>query len=241
MQRRNDPEAAAENAARTVSEAVATRRSVHDFLPDPVPESLLRRILTQAALAPSGGNLQPWHVVVLTDAPLSRLVERVSARAAACPRGEAAEYPIYPSPLGEPYRSRRFAVGEAMYALLGIPREDRDARRAWFARNYRLFGAPVGLFCFIDRAMGAAQFSDLGMFLQTIMLLLREAGYDSCPQEAWAMFAPTVYDVLGTPPELMLFCGLAIGRANPEAAVNRLRSARVAPDEFARFEGFEPS
>jgi cytidylate kinase len=224
--------------ASTVSQALATRLSVRDFLADPVPEATLRRVLEKAARAPSGGNLQPWHVVVLTGAPLAALIEKVAARQAEMPKGEAAEYPVYPNQITEPYAARRFKIGEDMYALLGIAREDREARRAWFARNFRFFGAPVGLLCFVDRQMGAAQFSDLGMFLQSLMLLLREEGLDSCAQEAWSMFAPTIYAALGTPPEHMLFCGVAIGRRNPDAPVNTLVSDRAPLDDFAKFEGF---
>jgi len=224
----------------TVSEALATRLSVRDFLPDPVPEPLLRRLLEKAARAPSGGNLQPWHITVLAGARLAALVEAVAARQAEMPKGEAAEYPVYPNPITEPCGARRFKIGEDMYALLGIAREDREGRRAWFARNFRFFGAPVGLFCFVDRNMGVAQFSDLGMFLQSLMLLLREEGLDSCAQEAWSMFAPTVYKVLGTPPERMLFTGMAIGKRNPDAPVNRLVSDRAPLEDFATFEGFAP-
>jgi nitroreductase len=224
----------------TVSEALATRLSVRDFLPDPVPQDLLRRLLKKAARAPSGGNLQPWHITVLAGARLAALVEAVAARQAEMPKGEAAEYPVYPNPITEPYGARRFKIGEDMYALLGIAREDREGRRAWFARNFRFFGAPVGLFCFVDRNMGVAQFSDLGMFLQSLMLLLREEGLDSCAQEAWSMFAPTVYKVLGTPPERMLFTGMAIGKRNPDAPVNRLVSDRAPLEDFATFEGFAP-
>jgi len=225
-------------AAATITDALATRLSVRDFLPDPIPGATLRRVLEKAARAPSGGNLQPWHVVVLTGAPLISIIEKVTARQAELPKGEAAEYPVYPNPITEPYAARRFKIGEDMYALLNISREDRESRRAWFQNNFRFFGAPVGLFCFVDRQMGAAQFSDLGMFLQSLMLLLREEGLDSCAQEAWSMFAPTIYAALNTPPNLMLFCGLAIGKRNPDAPVNTLVSDRVPLDDFAKFEGF---
>jgi nitroreductase len=194
--------------------------------------------LQKAARAPSGGNLQPWHVTVLSGAPLHRLVETVVAKQAELPRGEAAEYDVYPKQLAEPYNARRFKIGEDMYARLGIAREDRPARRQWFARNFRFFDAPVGLFCFVDRMMGPPQWSDCGMFLQSLMLLLREAGYDSCAQECWSMFAPTVYKELQIPEHMMLFCGMAIGKRNPEAAVNDLVSDRAALEEFAEFIGF---
>jgi nitroreductase len=224
--------------AATVSDAMATRLSVRDFLPDPVPLDVVQRVLAKAARAPSGGNLQPWHVTVLTGAPLAALIEKTAIRQQEMPKGEAEEYPIYPNPITEPYGARRFKIGEDMYALLGIARENREARRAWFARNFKFFGAPVALFCFIDRNMGVPQFSDLGMFLQSIMLLLREEGFDSCAQESWTMFAPTVYAALNTPPEQMLFCALAIGKRNPEAPVNHLVSDRAALEEFANFQGF---
>jgi nitroreductase len=227
------------NNAHTVTQALATRRSVRDFLPDAVPVQILQEILRKAARAPSGGNLQPWHVTLLSGAPLRRLQEEVLRRAEEFPRGEAEEYAVYPADLVPPYATRRFKVGEDMYRLLGIPREDRAARRLWFKNNFRFFGAPVGLFCFIDRNMGLGQFSDLGMFLQSIMLLLREAGLDSCSQEVWSLFAPTIYRVLGTPAERMLFCGMAIGRANPAAPVNTLVSDRAILEDFAKFEGFD--
>jgi nitroreductase len=224
--------------AATVTDALATRLSVRAFLSEPVPESLLRELLAKAARAASGGNLQPWHIQVLTGAPLDALLQVAAARLAEAPRGDTPEYKIYPDPLPEPYAARRFKVGEDMYARLAIPREDRAARRAWFANNFRLFGAPVGLFCFVERSMGAPQWSDLGMFLQSLMLLLREAGYDSCAQECWSMVAPTLYRHLKTPDHLMLFCGMAIGKRDPAAPVNLLVSDRAALDEFASFEGF---
>ena len=226
------------NPATSVSAALDSRLSVRAFRPDPVPGALLRRIINQATRAPSGGNLQPWHFIACTGAPLKTLIDAVTARAATHPTGEASEYPIYPSPLNDPYKTRRTEIGEDMYACLGIPRDDRVARRAWFARNFQLFGAPVGLFCLIDRGMGPGQFSDLGMVLQSIMLLLREAGLDSCAQEAWAMFAPTIYQTLNTPPNLMLFCGMAIGYRDPDAPVNALRSTRALLNDVARFDGF---
>lgn len=226
-------------SAATVTQALATRLSVRDFLPDPVPLPLLQSVLQKAARAPSGGNLQPWHVSVLTGEPLETLLQAVSSRQSEMPKGEAAEYPVYPPDLGSPYAERRFKIGEDMYAMLGIAREDRAGRRAWFAQNFRLFGAPVGMFCFVDRQMGAAQFSDLGMFLQSLMLLLREEGLDSCAQEAWSMFAPTIYRVLGTPANNMLFCGVAIGWRNMDAPVNQLVSERAGLADFASFQGFK--
>ncbi|MBZ6379937.1 nitroreductase family protein [Pacificimonas flava] len=220
-----------------VSEAIASRRSVRGFLDEPVDGDLIREILTKAARAPSGGNLQPWHIHVVGGSDLDSLKNIMAGKVAENPRGEETEYDIYPKELADPYRARRFQVGEDMYARLGIPREDKAQRLQWFANNFRFFGAPLALFCYVHRNMGPPQWSDLGMYLQNVMLLLREAGLDSCPQECWAVYPKSISEFLGTPEEHMLFTGMAIGRKDPEAAVNQLEAARAPLEEFAEFRG----
>lgn len=216
-----------------VSEAIAARRSVRAFTSQTLPEGQLVRLLEQAARAPSGGNLQPWQVAVLEGDAMARF------RAIMAPRIEngtvdTPEYPVYPPNLHEPYRSRRFAVGEAMYARLGIPRADKPARRAWFANNARFFGAPAAVFVFVDRAMGAAQWSDLGMFLQSFMLLAQEAGLATCPQEYWSVHHEVVTAFCNTPQEVMLFSGVAVGYEDTAHPVNALRTERAPRDEWLK-------
>ncbi|HJV88438.1 MAG TPA: nitroreductase [Noviherbaspirillum sp.] len=218
-----------------VSEAITTRRSVRGFLDKPVPPDLIRRVLRTASRAPSGGNLQPWHVHVVSGESMARLMQIMQQRVLDQPDGEATEYDIYPKSLMSPYRERRYKVGEDLYACLGIAREDKAGRKRQFARNFALFGAPMGLFCSIDRRMGRPQWVDLGMFLQTVMLLLREEGLDSCPQEAWSLYPQTMGDFLKLPEHMMLFCGLAIGYADPDAPANRLSTTRAELDEFVEF------
>ena len=223
-----------------VHEALASRHSVRDFLPTPVPGDVIRRVLTAAARAPSGGNVQPWHIDVVAGERLDELkalMRRRLQQVAAGDDAERPEYDIYPKELVSPYRDYRFKIGEDMYARLGIPREDKPARLRWFARNYQFFGAPMALFCSVDRRMGPPQWSDLGMFLQSVMLLLREEGLDSCPQECWSVYPKTVGDFIGIPPERMLFTGMAIGHRNPEHPINALRAERASVDTFTRFHG----
>lgn len=221
-----------------VIEAIRSRFSCRAFLPDPVPEATVRAILEAARLAPSGGNVQPWHVHVLTGAPLAALVDDVAAREHLIPRGEGAEYAVYPHPLGEPYQTRRHDCGAALYASLGIPREDRPARHRQFARNYRFFDAPVGLFVSVGREMGPPQWSDLGMFIQTLMLAARAHGLHTCAQEAWTAWHETLKRHLGLPDHRMVFCGLALGFADMEAPINGWRTERAEVGEFAEFRGF---
>ena len=221
----------------TVSEAVARRRSVRAFLDTPVDMVVLRDVVAKATRAPSGGNLQPWHLHIATGEPLARLKAAARASLAQSVLGEGAEYAVYPKDLADPYRARRYAVGEALYASLGVPREDKAARLAWFARNYALFDAPVGLFCFVPRDHGPPQWSDCGMMLQTLMLLLVEAGLDSCAQEAWAILPKTVAATFAVPDQLMLFTGMAIGHRDPAAPVNQWEVPRAPLDEVATFHG----
>lgn len=218
----------------TVSDAVLARRSVRGFLDTPVDPALIRALVERAARAPSGGNLQPWHIDVVGGLTLETFKREIAAKLMAGHK-ETPAYDIYPLELDDPYRGRRFEVGEAMYGHIGIPRDDRAARRMWFARNFAFFGAPVALFCTVDRGMGPPQWSDLGMYLQSLMLLLVEAGLAPCPQECWAIYPDSVTTFLGTPPGRMLFCGMAIGYEDASEPANQLRSIRAPVDEWASF------
>lgn len=218
-----------------VTEAVAARRSVRRFLDREVEPALLRAVLDKARAAPSGGNLQPWQATVLTGASLDRLRQAMQAALVAPPGSETPEYRIYPADLPDPWRARRAANGEAMYEALGIPREDKAGRFAQLARNFDFFGAPVGLFVHMPRLMGPPQWADLGLWLQTVMLLLVEAGLGSCPQEAWSAYPQTIKQVAGIPDDHLLFCGLAIGWPDPDAPVNSFANARAPIEETVRF------
>ncbi|WP_233882066.1 nitroreductase [Paraburkholderia flagellata] len=220
-----------------VSEAVTSRKSVRQFLPDPVDPAVIRRVLDTAARAPSGGNLQPWHVHVVGGESLAKLKSIMADRIAQAPAGEQMEYDVYPRDLGSPYRERRYQVGEDLYRSIDVAREDRPGRLRQFARNYAFFDAPLALFCSVDRQMGPPQWADLGMFLQTVMLLLREAGLHSCAQECWARYAQSVGEFLALPRERMVFCGMAIGHEDTRAPINQWRSARVPLGEFVQFDG----
>jgi nitroreductase len=221
-----------------VTEAVLSRRSVRGFRPDPVPVEVLRRVLEKAQRAPSGGNVQPWNAHVLAGEPLARLVATV---AQVIPQGRSAhspEYMIYPPELGGAYEARRFGVGEAMYAALGIGREDKRGRLGQFMNNFRAFGAPALMLVHTPRYMGPPQWSDMGMWLQTVMLLLREEGLDSCAQEAWAVYQKQIRQCVDLPQDHVFFCGLAIGWRDPAAPVNQFEVPRAPIEDAVTFEGF---
>lgn len=221
-----------------VSEALKTRITCRAFLDKPVPEATVREILEQAKYAPSGGNLQPWHVYVLTGEKLKEFLAIVEARQKDNPFGEGTEYDIYPKDLTEPYKSRRFKCGEDMYATIGVTREDKAGRLQQFAKNFRFFDAPVAIFFAIDRQMGFGQWVDLGLFMQSVMLVAREHGLHTAPQEAWAIWYKTINEFLALPEELMLFCGMGLGFMDESAAINQLRTDRAPLEEFATLSGF---
>lgn len=221
----------------SVSQAVERRTSIRAFRPDPVSGDVVRTILEQAARAPSGGNLQPWRVYALAGAELAKF-KALAAERMAQGLDEAPEYDVYPANLGEPYRTRRFQAGEDLYATLGVAREDREGRLRQFAKNADFFGAPVGLFFCLDRRVGPPQWSDMGMYMQTVMLLATERGLSTCAQEYWSRFPRTVGEFLKLPDELMLFSGMAMGYADERQPINTLRTRRDPFEAFGEMRGF---
>jgi nitroreductase len=223
----------------SVTEALATRLTCRSFLATPVPGQTVRAILEGATRAPSGGNLQPQHVWVLTGARLTTLVDTVVAKVRAGQFGDGVvDYAVFPPLLKEPYGTRRWQVGADMYAAIGVTRLDVEGIAAHLEANFRFFGAPVGLFFAIDRDMQQGQWSDLGMYVMAVMLLAREHGLHTAALESWALWPRTVAAHLGMPDELMLFCGMALGHMDEAAPINRWRARRAALHEFARIEGF---
>lgn len=214
-----------------VSEAVSSRISIRSFEAKEISNNLIEKLLKKAFRSPSGGNLQPWKIYVINGESMKKFLKFVQE----WKEPETQAYDIYPPKLKEPYRTYRYELGEQMYSLLGIPREDKEARINQVLKNFEFFGAPCGLFCFIDKKMGPPQWSDLGMFLQTFMLLAREAGLDTCAQEAWSLKHNSVSSYVKASPDDMLFCGMAIGYGDKNADINQLRSQRKPFEESVKF------
>jgi nitroreductase len=214
-----------------VSKAVSERKSIRAFTKKRVPNQLIEELLRKSSRSPSGGNLQPWKIFVVNNESMKNFLDFQLNWT----KPDLPAYDIYPSKLKEPYRTSRFELGEQMYALLGIGREEKDARIAQVMENFKFFGAPCALFCFVDRQMGPPQWSDLGMFLQTFMLLAKEAGLDTCAQEAWSIKNDSVSEFVNAEDSDILFCGMAIGYRNETATVNALKSERRPLNEWAKF------
>jgi nitroreductase len=216
-----------------VYEAVASRRAVRGFTDQPVSREVIERVLKAAAWSPSGSNVQPWNIYVATGAPLAELKKLATERVAAGDAWDEPEFEMYPPELKSPYAERREAFGRDRYSALGVARDDWEGRQRAAIANWDCFGAPAALFCYIDRDMGPAQWADAGMYLQTVMLLLRAEGLDSCPQMAWAKVHETVAQVLSPPENLILFCGMSIGYE--DKTVPFVRNGRAGLDETVTF------
>ncbi|WP_405403477.1 nitroreductase [Streptomyces sp. NBC_01104] len=218
-----------------VYEAVDSRRAVRAFSDEPVSRETLERVLTAATRSPSSGNLQPWRMYVVAGEPLAELKRRATARAVAGDPGDDREYPMYPAELKPPYADRFSAAAAQRYEALGIERDDPGRPRRIATLNAQAFGAPVVLFCYVDESMGPGQWADAGMYVQTVMLLLRAEGLHSCPQVMWTMYRRTVGETVGADDGLVLFCGVSVGFEKVD--VSRLRTGRADMTETVSFIG----
>lgn len=215
-----------------VDRAIGSRKSIRAFLPTPLVEGALDEVLEVAARAPSGGNMQPWHVHVLEGAALRRFVEAACYAYDFEPEERRPEYEYYPAEFFEPYAARRRKVGWDLYGLLGIERGDKGKMRAQQRRNFEFFGAPTGLIFTIDRRLAQGSWVDHGMFLQNIITAARVRGIDSCAQASWMEYPGVVARELGIPGNEMVVCGMALGYADPDAIENRLDTEREPLDVF---------
>ena len=222
-------------AAPDVFEAARTRRSIRAYRPDPVPAEVVREIVALGRHAPSGSNIQPWRVYVLTGATLRRVGSAIQQAFVNDEPGHKRDYDYYTDPVYEPYLARRRQCGWGLYSLLGIGRGDREKSKTYRATNYNFFGAPVGLIFTIDRRLEKGSWLDYGMFLQTIMLAARARGLHTCPEAAIASYPDIVRRELGIANEWVVICGMAMGYADSGALINTFQPPRIEVDEYAVF------
>jgi nitroreductase len=218
-----------------VRTAVIGRKSVRGFKPDAIPRAAIESLLDDAARAPSGTNTQPWRVYVAMGEARDALCHAVATAATLGPQD--LEYRYSPATLPEPYLSRRRKVGFDLYGIAGIARGDMEGRKRQALKNFTLFGAPVGLFFTMDRRLEYGSWLDIGMFMQNVMILARGAGYETCPQAAWAYHGPLVHRSLGIPDDEILISGMALGVPDWDVAENALETERAPAREFAVFHG----
>jgi len=222
----------------SVTQAMLARGSCRAFADRPVSRETVAKILELAGKAPSGSNLQPWKIHALAGAEKERLSQNIFARAAENPAGDPPDVRMYPAGLEDPWRARRSDCGETMYKTLGIAREDKAARFAQTARNLTFFDAPVGLIITMDRSLAELQILDVGIFVQSVMLLALERGLSSCPQAAWSMWSTTIRETLELPENEMVMCGISLGYPATGEMAAKIVQPRLPLEEFATLRGF---
>jgi len=217
-----------------VSQALRERRSVRAFTSQVPSAALVQQLMQDAALAASGGNMQPWRVAALTGEPLQAMLSDVSKTMGE----ENPAHQSYPSNLWEPYRTRRFANGEDLYKSIGIPREDKEGRLRQLAKNAQFFGAPVGFLMLTEERMGPVQWMDLGIYLQSFMLRATEEGLATCAQGFWRRYDAVVKQHVEVPEGYLVTFGIALGYEDKTAPINTMRATRAEFAEWGQIKGF---
>ena len=219
-----------------VKEAFLSRRSVRRFLSKPVPKDKIKNILECSAFAPSGHNIQPWHVYVVEgkkkEAITNSILESIKDGSA---KEFKQEFDYYPTEWFEPFISRRRAVGFELYKLLNIGREDFEARDKQMQENFHFFGAPLGMFITMDRRLATGTFMDVGMFIQSILVSARGEGLHSCGQVAFTKFHTLIADQLNFKENEMLVCGVSVGYEDTSAPENSLRVEKLDYTDYTTF------
>ena len=205
-------------------DVVSRRRSMRDFKSDPVPRELIESVFGTAQRAPSNCNTQPWFVHVVTGETLEQLRQELPAKFAA---GEIAlDFP-YDGQYEGVYKERQYASAAALYDSLGISRDQKAERNAWFMRNFSFFDAPAVAFFTLPTGFGLREACDLGMFAQTVMLGLTAHGLGSCPQTALAFLANVIRPALTLGDHEQLMFGMSFGYPN-DTAVNEVATERAS-------------
>lgn len=218
----------------SVADAIVGRQSIRAYKPDPVPRAVIERLIEIAGRAPSGSNMQPWKVRVLTGAAKTALSTELVRLHESGDNGHW-EYEYYSDVWREPYLSRRRQTGWGLYGVLGIPKGDREASRKYQGRNFEFFGAPVGMIFTIDRDLARGAWLDYGMFLQSIMIAARAEGLETCPQAAFCIFHEAIQRMLAIPETEMVVCGMALGYADMSNPINSFRTEREPVSGYVSF------
>lgn len=212
-----------------IAELLLQRRSCRAFTSQALDDESLRAILAPALRAPSNCNTQPWFLHVASGDVLERLRERLPADFIA---GKVSlDFP-YDGKYEGVFKDRQYASAQALYSAMGIAREDKAARQVAFMRNFTFFDAPHVGFFFLPEGFSEREACDLGMFAQSVMLLLDAAGLASCPQTALGFLADSVREELGVPTSQKLMFGLSFGYADASAAANSCATDRDEQQEL---------
>jgi len=215
-------------------EAIESRKSVRAFTSQEVDRATIEKILNAAKCAPSGVNMQPWKVSVLTGQSKESLSDKME-QAFRDGVKQKMDYAYYPKVFEGVYKERRKEMGLLMYTKLGITREDKQRQIDQWALNYRAFNAPVMLIFSIDSSLEQGSYLDYGMFIQTIMIAAVDLGIATCPQAALGEYPDIVRKELGLGDNEEIVCGMSLGYEDRNHNVNSFDTSRIELSDFVNF------
>jgi len=221
------------NGGVNVSEILQTRYSVRGYSAESVPEELIREVFDIARLAASGTNTQPWHVSVVSGEACDRLRDELCELFDAGAKQHRG-FPSGPKMDGV-YLDRQRACGFGYYETMGVTREDKEGRVRIARKNYEFFGAPHVAFFSMPKTFGFSSAVDMGIFLQTVMLVMFEKGIGCIAQGSLAGYPGPVREIADMPEDNEIMFGLSFGFEDPDAHINTVRMPRAALDDFATF------
>ncbi len=208
----------------TVKQQLEQRSSTRAFLATPVADELIKSIFAMAQQAPSNCNVQPWQTYVVSGKKKDQLKDALvtTVMSGASPNPDFNWLPQYQGV----HRERQFGSANALYASMGITREDKKSRQLAMVRNWHFFDAPHVVFFTMDKYLDIMGAVDLGIYAQSLSLLLNEHGIGCCMQGALGQFPDPIKTALAMPAEQGILFGLSFGYADQDAPVNSTRTQR---------------
>lgn len=217
----------------SIAQILEERSSTRAYLDKPVATETLESIFSQAQLAASNCNVQPWQTCVVSGSTKDKLKAKFmeTLMSGAAPNPDFNWLPKYQGV----HRERQFGSANALYSCLGIPREDKKARQMAMIRNWQFFDAPHAVFFTMDKYLDIMGAVDLGIYAQSLALLLNEHGLANCMQGALGQFPDPVREILQLPEERGVLFGMSFGYADDSAAANKTRTDRADLDTAVAF------
>ncbi|MDR6267701.1 nitroreductase [Roseobacter sp. N2S] len=222
-----------------LAQAMQGRRSIRGFTKDPVSRELLEEIIALANRAPSSMNTQPWHLHVLTGAPLEAVRQGNSERmmGGVPPVREIVDHGAYEGV----HRDRQVEIAVQLFAAMGIERHDKEKRQDWVMRGFRQFDAPVSVVVCLDKDLvdGTIAHFDLGAVTYGLVLAAWSKGLGSVINGQGIMQSPVVREHAGIPDDQVIMTCVALGWPDESFEANSVVSRRRPVENVTRFVGFQ--
>jgi nitroreductase len=209
------------------------RSSIRAFLPKPVDEGLLEKILLAAGYSPSYMNTQPWEVFVV----MGKKKEELCAGLSLAAQEDEPKRPDFPLPTAWPeaLEKRLSAHRRNRFAALRVDTSDQKKLRAGYLRNFQLYGAPCGVFVGLDQTLTSWSMFDSGLFVHGFLMALHAEGLGGCPQAMLTIYPDIIRKHLRIPDNIKIAMGISVGYPDYDSPLNSYRSQRKDINEFVRW------